>query len=66
MEMETDLADDATIFQAMTQDVMERIAKSRQPKDNERSMCEPWGGLFSKDRNLAKPPIFLVPTSGEA
>jgi len=64
--METDLADDATIFQAMTQDVMERIAKSREPKDNERSMYEPWGGLSSRGRNLAKPPIFVVPTLGEA
>jgi len=46
--------------------VMERIAKSREPKDNEHSMYEPWGGLFSKKRNLAKPPIFVVPTLGEA
>jgi hypothetical protein len=63
-----DFAGDVTVLDAMIQDVMERIAKSRAAEESERGFYEPWDGIFSNDR--CKQPrsasVFAVKTPGSA
>jgi hypothetical protein len=63
--MSRDVADADAVFEALKQDVIERITKSREPLGDE-GMYEPWGGIFSKSKEPLRPQPFVLKTPGSA